>query len=197
MRWQGRRQSGNVVDRRGVGRVGFTGGGMGLLALAALWWFLGGNPLALLSTSVPSTQVQPGSSSTEDTAAEFIRVVLADTEDVWNSRFAAMGRSYEEPTLVMFTQSVDSACGWASSATGPFYCPADQDIYLDLGFFGELSRRYHAPGDFAAAYVVAHEVGHHVQRLLGTMEEVERLQYGATDAERNQLSVRLELQADF
>src|SRR5262249_11419000 len=133
----------------------------------------------------------------EEEAKQFVGVVLADTEDVWHDLFQQMGKQYREPKLVLFTDQVNSACGMASAAVGPFYCPEDEKVYIDLAFFEELKRRFHAPGEFAQAYVIAHEVGHHVQKLLGISDKMQRLQQGAGKAERNELSVRLELQADF
>ncbi|HET9272769.1 MAG TPA: neutral zinc metallopeptidase [Methyloceanibacter sp.] len=205
MRWQGRRQSGNVVDRRGMpigGRgLAFGGGGAGLLIIALIVFIMGGNPLALLQQA-PSIQLPGGgqtapTSPEEDQLAQFVGVVLADTEDVWNKLFEQRGQRYIEPKLVLFTGQTQSGCGYASSAVGPFYCPADQTVYVDLGFFAELRRRFGAPGDFAQAYVIAHEVGHHVQNLLGISEQVQARRTQLSEVEYNQLSVRLELQADF
>jgi predicted metalloprotease len=175
---------------------------MGMLAILAIGLLLGVNPLDLLQGA---GQAGPGAGAgeqrprtpEEEEMAAFVRTVLADTEDVWNDLFRREGKTYQEPKLVMFTGSVQSACGQASSAVGPFYCPPDQQVYIDLGFFDLMKRRFRAPGDFAQAYVIAHEVGHHVQNLLGISDKVHRMQQGMGQAEANQLSVRLELQADF
>jgi len=202
MRWRGRRESANIEDRRGLSLGGGAGLGCGGLVLLLIISFITGvNPLELLNqVQEPQTG---GYSETERTAPEqndemsqFVRVVLADTEDTWNAIFQQMGRRYEEPTLVLFSDDVRSACGFSSSATGPFYCPGDAKVYLDLSFFRELDRRFGAPGDFAQAYVIAHEVGHHVQNLLGISDQVHMRQQQSGGAEANELSVRLELQAD-
>jgi len=202
MRWQGRRESGNVEDRRrGPGAPVMIGGGLGTIVLLVVIVLLGGDPQALLE-QLPQqggAVQQQGAplDPADDELKQFVSVVLADTEDVWNEQFRRMGRQYQEPTLVLFRGRVQSACGTASSAVGPFYCPLDQKVYLDLGFYDELSNRFGAPGDFAQAYVLAHEVGHHVQNLLGTSEKVQRMRGRVSEAEYNDLSVRLELQADF
>lgn len=206
MRWREARRSDNVEDRRGmrVGRVGAGIGGAGLLLIIVLSLLAGENPLDLLQQIGPlpeSAQVGPGGPSTapagaRDEASEFVRAVLGETEDAWDRIFAASGQRYAHPTLVLFTDAVESACGFSSAATGPFYCPADGKVYLDLSFFRELHSRFGAPGDFAAAYVIAHEVGHHVQKLLGIEDRVARLRQRASAREANALSVRLELQAD-
>jgi len=202
MRWRGRRQSTNIEDRRGLSLGGGAGLGCGgLLLLLIVSFITGVNPLELLNqVQEPQTG---GSSETERTAPEqndemsqFVRVILADTEETWNQIFQQMGRRYEEPTLVLFSDSVRSACGFSSSAVGPFYCPGDGRVYLDMSFFRELDRRFGAPGDFAQAYVIAHEVGHHVQNLLGISDQVHSRQQQSGRAEANELSVRLELQAD-
>ena len=177
-----------------------VGGGLGMVVLVIVFIMLGGNPMALLQ-SMPAAgpvigNTGPATAAEEEQAA-FIATVLADTEEVWGSLLRERGGSYQEPTLVLFRDQVRSACGYASSASGPFYCPADSKVYLDLSFFDELSRRFGAPGDFAQAYVIAHEVGHHVQHLLGIMEQVDRQRGSMSDAHANALSVRLELQADF
>jgi predicted metalloprotease len=175
-----------------------VGGGLGGLILVVLFLVLGGNPLALLQSGPAAGPALPApTSAAEEQQAEFIATVLADTEDVWNRLLAERGLDYREPTLVLFRGEVGSACGYASSASGPFYCPADAKVYLDLSFFDELERRFGAPGDFAEAYVIAHEVGHHVQRLLGIMDGVDRRRSGLGEEQWNALSVRLELQADF
>ncbi|MEZ6084861.1 MAG: neutral zinc metallopeptidase [Phycisphaerae bacterium] len=200
MRWRGRRQSSNVEDRRRMGGpMVAKGGGLGVIIIVILYALLGGDPQALVQNlpSGGSTQSVPKGTPADDEHAAFISTVLADTEDVWNALFEGMGDRYVEPTLVLFRDQVQSACGYASSASGPFYCPGDEKVYLDLSFFDELKRRFNAPGDFAQAYVVAHEVGHHVQRLLGTTEEVHRMKGRVSEEEYNAMSVRLELQADF
>ncbi len=206
MREDRMRQSSNVEDRRGarVGGLGggrmVVGGGLGTLVLVIIVVLLGGNPLQLLQQT-GGTQVGQGVPQPIDPAqqqtAEFVSRVLGDTEDVWTELFRQQGAQYEPPTLVLFSGEVESACGFASAATGPFYCPADHNLYIDLGFFDDLDSRYGAPGDFAQAYVIAHEVGHHVQTLLGTTAKVRGLEQRVATAEANGLSVRFELQADF
>mgnify|MGYP000875695502 CR=1 FL=1 len=206
MRWQTGRRSSNVEDRRGMSGRGMAGlGGGGLLVLLLLAVVTGTNPLDLLQQAGPvaemagpSVSVAPEQFSAEEQRlADFSSVVLADTEDVWRELFAAMGETYREPKLVLFTGAVQSACGFAQAAVGPFYCSGDEKVYLDLGFFDELRARHGAPGDFAQAYVIAHEVGHHVQRLLGIMDRFDDARRRAGKAEANELTVRLELQADF
>lgn len=204
MRWRGRRESSNVEDRRGIGgrTVAIGGGGLGLLLLALVVTLCGGDPRFLLQrpdgTSAPNSRQQPVQTNPkEEEAKKFVSVVLADTEDVWNEVFRKNGRTYREPKLVIFRDRVQSACGRTSAAVGPFYCPGDMTIYIDLGFYDELKSRFGAPGDFAQAYVIAHEVGHHIQNLLGTMDKVNALQARSSQAKANDLSVRLELQADF
>lgn len=199
MQWRNRRQSSNVEDVRGMGGKGLAvgGGGIGVLLLALVIYLCGGDPQQLLENLPSQTQApqqqqpqNPNSQSTDE-QAQFIRVVLADTEDVWNQVLPQQARiRYSEPTLVLFSDRVSSACGNASAAMGPFYCPGDRKLYLDFSFFRELKNEFKAPGDFAQAYVVAHEVGHHVQNLMGTMEKVNRA------GNSNDMSVRLELQAD-
>ena len=216
MRWRGRRQSTNVRDLRGAGGLGrggmlargplvmrrAGGGGIGLLIVILIVAMLFGvNPLDLLSgggiTTGPSTQVEQGAESgATDEMRDFVTTVLADTEDTWSAIFEAAGEDYPEPTLTLFSGSVRSACGMASSATGPFYCPADQNLYIDFSFYEQLRRRFGAPGDFAQAYVLAHEVGHHVQNVLGVLPRVQSRQRQLDEAEANALSVRTELQAD-
>ena len=176
------------------------GGGLGMLVLLLIVWLLGGNPMQLLEqsgglASGPAGQVE--SSPEEERAVAFVKTVLADTEDIWHEEFARMGRSYEEPKLVIFRGSVQSGCGFAGAQMGPFYCPADRTVYIDLSFFRELHEKFGAPGDFAQAYVIAHEVGHHVQNLLGISGKVQQARQRAGEVEGNELSVRLELQADF
>ena len=210
MRWRGERQSDNVEDRRGMRAAGgpvMIGGGLGTLAIVLVMLFLGVDPQALLGPGGPlQQQGAPGPgpavqerdpNEPEDETTQFVRTVLASTEDVWREQFTEMGRMYRDPKLVLFSGEVDSACGFASAAVGPFYCPADQKVYLDLGFFRELQSRFGAPGDFAQAYVIAHEIGHHVQNQLGISEQVARKRGRVPEAEYNRLSVRLELQADF
>ena len=196
MRWRGRRQSTNVRDTRGRGG-GLAIGGIGGVLLLLAGWYFGVDLTPLLSGSAPAggpTETTPTPES--DERAAFVRVVLADTEDVWNRLFASQGQDYAEPTLTMFDQPVRSACGTAQSAIGPFYCPGDHGVYIDLGFFTQLAQRLGAPGDFAQAYVIAHEVGHHVQTLLGISERVHAQRRRLSAAEANALSVRMELQAD-
>ncbi len=203
MRWIGRRQSGNVEDRRGLSTGGVVGGGLGTLVILVVAMFLGVDPSALFQDGGPApdgggTATRRATDPTEDRVKQFVEVVVADTEDVWNHLLpATTGRSYREPTVVVFSRSTQSGCGFASAATGPFYCPADEKIYLDLQFFEEMANRFRAAGDFAQAYVVAHEVGHHVQKSLGTLNEVHARRGRVSNAEYNRLSVRLELQADF
>ena len=202
MLWKGRRQSDNIEDRRGVtGRQVAVGGGLGALALTVIVLLLGGNPeevMQNLQTSQPSGQEQTRPLTAEEKEmGEFVGVILADTEDVWNQVLQQEGEQYREPKLVLFTNATDSACGYAQAATGPFYCPGDEKVYIDLGFFQEMQQRLGARGDFAWAYVIAHEVGHHVQNLLGVMEQVQERQQGLSQQEANRLMVRMELQADF
>lgn len=202
MRWRGERQSQNIEDRRGMSRGGMAiGGGLGGIVLLVLALLLGGDPRQLLE-QLPA-QNQPGTQSSrpidpkEEELKQFVAVVLGSTEDVWTEIFRQSGRQYREPTLRLFTDQTESACGIAGAAVGPFYCPGDQKVYIDLSFFRDLEDRFRAPGDFAQAYVIAHEVGHHVQRLLGTMDRVDAARGRLSQEENNQLSVRLELQADF
>ncbi len=202
MRWKGRRQSENVEDRRGRMPGGaLVGGGLGTLAIIVVVMLLGGDPSQILSQlgggADSTTQARSGSPRTPDEEGEFIATVLADTEDVWAELFRQAGRTYQNPILVRYSGRVQSACGLADAAVGPFYCPGDDKVYLDTAFFDELATRFHASGDFAQAYVVAHEVGHHVQNLLGISERIHRRQEKSSEVEANQLSVRLELQADF
>jgi len=201
MLWQGRRESDNVEDARGSGGGGrlVLGGGIGTVVLVVLYLLLGGDPQALFNSQqaqLPQT-AQYDSQAPRDEASKFVAVVLANTEDAWNEIFRQMGREYQEPRLVLFTDMIQSGCGFASGATGPFYCPQDRRVYIDLGFFRELQQRLGAGGDFAEAYVIAHEVGHHVQNLLGITDRVQAARRRVSEAEYNQLSVRLELQADF
>jgi uncharacterized protein len=218
MKWQGRRKSSNIEDRRGQKAQNFGGGGVnpmflgplikilfsktGLIIIAAFFlitWLTGTNPLSLIAqfigggqyTEVVDSNYQP--TAEEQELAEFTAVVLADTEDVWNE----LMEGYREPVLVLFSGSVNSACGFASAATGPFYCPGDEKVYIDLSFFQDMGKKLGAHGDFAQAYVIAHEVGHHVQRLDGTLAQVQSKRGKIPEAEFNRLMVRLELQADF
>lgn len=208
MRWREGRRSENVEDRRGTrvgGRPMALGGG-GLLLLLLLTYALGGDPLQVLdmatrgagpySADVDRGPLQRPGDAPADEASEFVSVVLGDTEDTWDQIFQSSGNRYRPPTLVLFTDAVQSACGLNSAAVGPFYCPADQKVYIDLGFYRELRDKFGAPGDFAQAYVIAHEVGHHVQNLLGVSTQVREAQANAGMREANALSVKLELQAD-
>jgi hypothetical protein len=219
MLWKGRRQSSNIEDRRGMGGgMRFPGGGLGggsrmrggglgiggIIILVIVAWVLGINPLTLLSGDLGSgSYVEPQqtaggnfSSPQEEELKEFVSVVLADTEDTWQELLPQVGAQYRNPRLVLFSGGAQSACGFAQSAVGPFYCPGDEKVYLDLDFFDELSRRFGAPGDFAQAYVIAHEVGHHVQNVLGIEGQVNKARANMNETESNALSVRVELQAD-
>ena len=206
MRWQGRRQSGNVEERRSSGGKRLAvGGGLGTIVLVVITLLTGGDLGDVLRLVTggngPAVSTAPAGnqapSAEEEAQAQFVKVVLADTEDVWNALLREQGAQYQEPTLVLFTDAVQSACGNASAATGPFYCPGDQKVYIDLSFQETLSRRLGAGGDFAMAYVVAHEVGHHVQNLMGITNQVHSQRRSLSQADYNELSVRLELQADF
>ncbi|WHY34164.1 neutral zinc metallopeptidase [Cytobacillus firmus] len=202
MKWKGRRASSNVEDRRGMGGGGKTliGGGLGGIIIVLLFTFLGGDPGELLGNMTGSdsgTAVPYEESEQEKELADFVSVVLADTEEVWTELFEEQGLQYKEPTLVLYSGSVQSACGAASSSVGPFYCPGDQKLYIDLSFYEELQRKFQAPGDFAMAYVIAHEVGHHVQTLLGTTEEIMPLRQKMSEEKFNKYLVRFELQADY
>ena len=212
MRWGGMRGSGNVEDRESAGPAGGFGGGIklggvGLIAVLAISWFLGLNPLDVLislqggeTPSAPAERAAPpsgpGPPEVRDPTKEFIAHVLGDTEDTWSAVFRRMGREYRPPKLVLFRGAVDSACGLASSAVGPFYCSSDDRVYLDRSFFEDLSKRFGAPGEFARAYVIAHEVGHHVQNQLGITEKVAQQRGRTSEARSNALSVLVELQAD-
>ena len=203
MRWRGRRRSSNIEDRRGSRAPKLVGGGIGTIALVLVAMYFGVDPTPLLQ-GMQGTGGSASSSGTRPTAedlkddplADMISVVVADTEDVWTELFATQGRRYAAPTLVMFSGATRSACGLGQAAMGPFYCPADQKAYIDLVFYDQMRTRFRAPGDFAQAYVIAHEVGHHVQNLLGISGEVHRMKQRVSQAEANALSVRLELQAD-
>ena len=204
MRWQGRRASENVEDRRGTGRPVAVGGGLMTLVILLLLVFLGMDPIQALRLApqiAPPAAPQPRAGQQappNDELKQFVSVVLADTEDIWSQLFTeAFGRRYAPPKLVLFSGRVSSACGLASAAVGPFYCPLDRQVYIDLSFYEELKRRFGAPGDFAQAYVIAHEIGHHVQNLLGVSNEVQTQRQRLPEVEANRLSVRLELQADF
>ncbi len=209
MRWQGGRLSDNVEDRRSARGPVMVGGGIATLVIILIVLCLGGDPRALLVQLEQAQQQQgqpPGAGLPGDAAGEpdpndenvlFVQAALAMTEDVWSEQFEAMGAKYQYPTLQIFTNETRSACGFANAAVGPFYCPADQKVYLDLGFFRELDTKYGAGGDFAQAYVIAHEIGHHVQNLLGISDWVQAQKSRVSEAEYNDLSVRLELQADF
>lgn len=199
MRWQGRRGSGNIEDRRAMGGGGIAlgGGGLGVVALAVIWWALGGNPMDVLQGA---GQIQSGGgeiTAEDEQAAQFVSVTLADTEEVWAQVFAEqIGREYWPATLVLFKGGTQSDCGGATSMTGPFYCPVDRKVYLDTDFFTTMAQQLGASGDFAAAYVVAHEVGHHVQNELGILQKSTELRQRVSEAESNAISVRVELQAD-
>ena len=206
MRWSEGRRSDNVVDARGRG-IPIVGGGIGMAVLALVVYLMGGDPTVILNSGgqgqpaptdagAPANSGAPGAPA-QDQMSQFVSVVLADTEDTWQSIFQQkFGRDYEDPKLVLFTGAVQSACGIAQSAMGPFYCPNDHAVYIDLAFYRELKDRFGAPGDFAQAYVIAHEVGHHVQNLLGVSDKVVAAQQRSDKAGANALSVRLELQAD-
>ncbi len=206
MRLNGRRESSNVSDRRGSGgaRGLKIGGGIGAVIIAAIIaWISGGNPLDIITSNVGN--LTSGNQTTqnytpteeEEELAQFSRQILAGTEDVWTKLFASMGKEYEPPTLVLFTDAVQSACGNATSQVGPFYCSADQCLYIDLSFFRDMRKTLGADGDFAYAYVIAHEVGHHVQHLLGTLDQAHSQMNRVNETEANNISVRIELQADF
>lgn len=202
MRWQMGRRSNNVEDRRGSSgrRTVAAGGGLGVLVLAVVVMLLGGDPTVVLQQGASVEPRSPSSttptSPEQDELADFVSVVLADTEDTWEGIFQELGGDYQEPVLVLFSGAVESACGFAQAAVGPFYCPVDQKVYIDLSFYDDLKTRHQAPGDFAQAYVIAHEVGHHVQNITGISRQVRQAQQQAGEVQANQLSVRLELQAD-
>lgn len=198
MKWRGRRGSGNVEDRRGsTGGKLVAGGGIGGVIIAVIYLLLGGDPSELNVQTTPGQDTEYKATPEEEELAKMVSVVLADTEDVWNDVFSERGMNYQEPSLVLFTQAVRSACGGASSAVGPFYCPADSKVYIDLSFYKQMKNQLNAPGDFAMAYVVAHEVGHHVQNLLGISDQVHQARQRLSKTEYNKLSVKLELQADY
>lgn len=201
MRWRGERESDNVEDRRFSKGTIAVGGGLGTLVIVVIALLFGADPQQVLQQlpgeSQPGVQRTQPASAQEEELKKFVSVVLAKTEDVWQDVFRQNGKQYRDPKLVLFTDRVQSACGISGAAVGPFYCPGDEKVYIDLAFYQELRDRFNAPGDFAQAYVIAHEVGHHVQKLLGVSDRVDALQRRASETEANQLSVRLELQADF
>ncbi|HEC60395.1 hypothetical protein LCGC14_1517940 [marine sediment metagenome] len=206
MKWRNRRTSSNIEDLRSTSgrKTGGKKGGIGIIAVALIAMYFGVDPRIIMSlldgTPMTQTSSQPDPNykptAEQQQLAEFTAVVLADTEDTWQALFQQMDRRYEDPKLVLFTDSVRSGCGHAESAMGPFYCPSDKKIYIDLGFYKQLKDRHNAPGDFAQAYVIAHEVGHHVQNLLGISRQVRQAQQGLSEAQANAWSVKLELQAD-
>src|SRR5918993_453504 len=203
MRWQGGRQSTNVDDRRGIGGPVAVGGGIIGVIVLVLNFLMGGNgdvsqiPLPG-GGATQGQQLSPEEEAADNTRADFVKVVLGYTEEVWNEQFQQQLRqNYQEPRLVLFRDAVQSGCGNATSQSGPFYCPADQQLYIDLSFYQELQDRFQAPGDFAMAYVIAHEVGHHIQTINGTSEKMARLRQQVSQEEYNKYSVMMELQADF
>jgi hypothetical protein len=200
MRWRDERQSTNIEDRRGMPGGKIAIGGLGGIVVLVIALLFGADPRQLLE-QLPQQGSSPQTSRSlnpqDEELKQFVAVVLAQTEDAWGDIFRQMGKSYRKPTLVLFTDQVDSGCGVAGAAVGPFYCPRDEKLYIDLAFFRELRTRFRAPGDFAIAYVVAHEVGHHVQNLLGTMDRVDSARRRMSEEQANRVSVRLELQADF
>ena len=203
MQWIGRRGSSNVDDRRGIsgGQVAAGGGIAGVVIYLIMTFLSGGeidpSQIPQLSQPAQQTELSGEEKKADDDRAQFVKVVLAETEDVWNKIFAESGRKYQEPTLVLFRDAVSSACGNASAASGPFYCPADGQVYVDLSFYKELQNRFNVSGDFPMAYVVAHEVGHHIQNLNGTAAKVNNLRGQLSETEFNRYSVKMELQADF
>ncbi len=198
MKWIGRRGSTNVDDRRGMsgGQIAM-GGGIGTIVIVAIVWLLGGDPSQVLNVMNNQSSQEVPTTAAQDSMAQFVSVVLADTEEIWGSIFASYGETYRVPKLVLFRGGVQSGCGSASSASGPFYCSADESVYIDLSFCDELRERFGAPGDFAIAYVLAHEVGHHVQHLLGTLGKVNEARSNTNQKQANRLTVLLELQADY
>ena len=202
MRWESGRRSDNIEDRRGMGLGGksLVGGGIGTVVIALIALFMGVDPGIVLNQIADAPRSDQAANAPtdprEERLKEFVSVVLADTEDTWGALFRQSGSQYENPKLVLFSGAVQSACGHAQAAMGPFYCPGDHKLYLDMSFFDDLARRHDAPGDFAQAYVIAHEVGHHVQTLLGIAEKVQAARQRAGEAESNRLQVRMELQAD-
>ena len=200
MRWQGRGGSGNIEDRRGMGGGGMAaGGGIGAVVIGIIYFLMTGDPSGVIPQQQPGGEQQPSSpaaTAENDTLAQFVSTVLRDTEVTWAEIFRQSGEAYQEPRLVLFDGYVQSACGTASTAVGPFYCPGDQKVYIDLSFYQQMRRQLGAPGDFAQAYVIAHEVGHHVQTLTGTSQQVNSASQRVGEEERNRLSVMQELQAD-
>jgi predicted metalloprotease len=202
MKWRNSRESSNVDDRRGMsgGKVAAGGGIIGVIVYL-LYTFLGGggniDPSQVPAPTDQTTQMTPEQQAEDDGRAKFVKVVLAETEDVWNKIFREQGQAYQEPVLVLFRGQVESTCGFASAATGPFYCPADNKLYIDLSFYEDLQNKLNAPGDFPMAYVVAHEVGHHIQNLNGLSEKMNRMRQQLSEEEFNRYSVKMELQADF
>nr|WP_319388288.1 neutral zinc metallopeptidase [uncultured Cohaesibacter sp.] len=221
MRWRGRRESDNVEDRRGQSGGGFSRSGMRLpigrgggrpslivlVVIGGVLWMMGVSPSTILSLllgggdnytqqSQTSQQASPQRSAAEEEMASFVKVVLAETEDVWGTIFQKAGQTYPQPKLVLFSNQIRSACGSASAATGPFYCPGDQKVYIDLSFYKELKTRFEAPGDFAQAYVIAHEVGHHIQNVTGILPKFNEMRRSMSEVEANKMSIRVELQAD-
>lgn len=203
MLWQGRRESDNVDDRRGISGGGLAAGG-GIIGVIVLLvnFFMGSGDVSQLPQVISGggsngQQMTTEQKAAEDQRASFVKVVLADTEDVWGKIFQDQGKNYPQPKLVLFRDGVQSGCGNASAQSGPFYCPADQEVYIDLSFYDELAQRFGAPGDFAMAYVIAHEVGHHIQYLMGTSDKMANLRQRMSEKEYNRYSVMLELQADF
>ena len=202
MRWKGRKESSNVEDRRGISPrgKGLVGGGLGTIAIVIVVLLLGGDPTSIIQNvqiNDQTTSTNYTESANDKELAQFVSVVLAETENVWHAIFKEEGSTYREPKLVLFSGQVESACGVAGASTGPFYCPGDEKLYLDLSFFEELQNRFKAPGDFAMAYVIAHEVGHHIQKLTGVMDMMNDLRSRLSEEQYNKYSVRLELQADF
>ena len=201
MQWLGKRGSSNVEDRRGLGGGLAVGGGVIGVIIYLLYSFLGGgniDPSQIpISPQSRQTEMSAEEQKADDERAQFVKVVLAETEDVWNKLFADNGKKYTEPTLVLFRDAIASACGNASAASGPFYCPGDSKLYIDLSFYQDMQTKLNAPGDFAMAYVVAHEVGHHIQHLNGTAAKISRLRQQSSEEEANRYSVMMELQADF
>ncbi len=200
MKWSGRQGSGNVEDRRGMGGRVAIGGGIGGIIILLISLFFGDGTISPADLNIDSgalTEEPYTPSAQEDEYAQFVSVVLKDTEDVWHQLLREQGGDYQEPGLVLFTGNTESGCGYASSATGPFYCPPDSKVYIDLSFYNDLRDQFGAPGDFAMAYVIAHEVGHHVQHLLGTTDQVDQMRGRLSEKQMNALSVKLELQADF
>lgn len=202
MKWTGRRESSNVDDRRGISGKGIAaGGGVVGIIMYVLYSLLSGNSIdpsqIPVNPQTSETSLSPEEKAADEERAKFVKVVLAETEDVWNKIFAENGEKYTEPTLVLFRDAVASGCGNASAASGPFYCPEDNKLYIDLSFYQEMQERLNAPGDFAMAYVVAHEVGHHIQKLNGTADKIGRLRQQMDETEYNRYSVKMELQADF